>query len=148
MKIADFLSPANVLFDLRGSDKSKLLADLSARAAAGVDLAPTQVAPYLIKREELGSTGIGEGVAIPHTRLPDLRRPFGLLAKLRTPVEFDAIDAQAVDIVFVLLLPAVADNAHLGEIALVARTFRSAETRERVRRSKDASQLYAAVSCA
>jgi PTS system nitrogen regulatory IIA component len=145
MKIVDFLSPANVLFDIRSSDKSKLLADLAARAAVNVNLAPSQVAPHLIRREELGSTGIGHGVAIPHSRLPDLKQPFGLLARLRPSIEFDAIDAQAVDIVFVLLLPAIADNAQLGALALVARTFRSAETRDRIRRAKDASQLYAAV---
>jgi PTS system nitrogen regulatory IIA component len=95
-----------------------------------------QVAPYLIKREELGSTGIGRGVAIPHARLPDLQRPYGLLAKLRHPIEFEAIDGQAVDIVFVLLLPAAVESGQLEALALVARVLRPPENLARLRDAK------------
>src|SRR5258707_15870937 len=105
MKISDLLSPKDVLVDVRTSNKRQLLQEFAVRAADGLGLRVDQVAPYLLKREELGSTGIGRGVAIPHARLPDLQRPHGLLAKLKQPIEFDAIDGQAVDIVFVLLLP-------------------------------------------
>ena len=104
-----------------------------------------QVAPHLFKREEFGSTGIGGGVAIPHARLPDLKRPYGLLAKLRPPIEFDAIDGQAVDIVFLLLLPANTENGQLGALALVARTLRPLEVLGRLRRAEDASELYSAI---
>ena len=101
------------------------------------------VASYLVKREDLGSTGIGKGVAIPHARLPDLQRPHGLLAKLKQEIEFDAIDGQAVDIVFVLLLPAAVEN---DALALVARTLRSPETLARLRRAKSMSELYSAIA--
>ena len=101
---------------------------------------------YLLKREALGSTGIGKGVAIPHARLPGLQRPFGIFAKLRQPIAFDAIDGQAVDIVFVLLLPAAAESDALGALALVARTLRSPETLARLRGAKTASDLYALVA--
>src|SRR5882757_7079138 len=101
------------------------------------------VASYLVKRENLGSTGIGKGVAIPHARLPDLQRPHGLLAKLKQEIEFDAIDGQAVDIVFVLLLPAAVEN---DVLALVARTLRSPETLARLRRAKSMSELYSAIA--
>ena len=114
MKISDLLSPKDVLVDVRTSNKRQLLQEFAARAADSLGLRVDQVAPYLIKREELGSTGIGRGVAIPHARLPDLQRPYGLLAKLRHPIEFEAIDGQAVDIVFVLLLRAAAENGQLG----------------------------------
>src|ERR1022692_1948226 len=141
MKISDLLSPTDVMFDVRAPNKRLLLQELAAKAAGSLGLGVDQVAPYLFKREELGSTGIGDGVAIPHARLPDLQRPFGLMAKLKVPIEFDAIDGQAVDIVFVLLLPANAENGQLGALALVARTVRSSEIRDRLRRAKDASGL-------
>jgi len=145
MKISEFLSPANVLFNYRAVSKNKLLEDLGTRAAASLDLDSTKVVEQLLKREELGSTGIGGGVAIPHTRLLELTRSVGVLAKLRSSIEFNAIDGQAVDIVFVLLLPEAADNPHLGEMALVARTFRSEEIRRRARSVDNAIQLYATV---
>jgi len=102
MKISDLLSPTDVMIDVRASNKRLLLQEFASKAAVSLGLPVDQIAPYLLKREELGSTGIGRGVAIPHARLPDLQRPHGLLAKLKQPIEFDAIDGQAVDIVFVL----------------------------------------------
>src|SRR5258706_6010942 len=124
MKISDLLSPKDVLVDVRTSNKRQLLQEFAVRAADGLGLRVDQIAPYLLKREELGSTGIGRGVAIPHARLPDLRRPHGLLAKLKQPIEFDAIDGQAGDIVFVLLLSAAVENAQLSALALVAPTLK------------------------
>jgi PTS system nitrogen regulatory IIA component len=146
MKISNLLSPADVMIDVRAPNKRLLLQKLAARAASSLGLGVDQVAPYLLKREELGSTGIGGGVAIPHARLPDLQRPFGLLAKLKQPMEFDAIDAQAVDIVFLLLLPTTAENGQLGALALVARSLRPSEALVRLRSAKDASELYSAMS--
>ena len=146
MNITDLLSPKDVLIDVRGSNKQLLLQEFAARAADSLGLRVDQVAPYLLKREELGSTGIGKGVAIPHARLPDLQRPFGLLAKLKAPVEFDAIDGQAVDIVFVLLLPAAAENGQIGPLALVARTLRPPDNLARLRAAKTAAELYSAVA--
>jgi PTS system nitrogen regulatory IIA component len=146
MKISDFLSPADVMIDVRASNKRLLLQELAARAAGSLGLDVDQVAPYLLKREELGSTGIGKGVAIPHARLPDLQRPYGLLAKLKQGIEFDAIDGQPVDIVFFLLLPAAAENEALGALAQVARTLRSAENLARLRGAKNAAELYSAMA--
>jgi PTS system nitrogen regulatory IIA component len=146
MKIPDLLSPADVMIDVRTSDKNRLLRELAAKAASSLKLRVDQVAPLLLKREDLGSTGIGRGVAIPHARLPELHRPFGLLAKLNQPIEFDAIDGQAVDVVFLLLLPAAAENAQLGALALVARTLRPSEVLVRLRRAKTASEIYSAVA--
>jgi PTS system nitrogen regulatory IIA component len=145
MKISDLLSPTDVMIDVRTSNKRLLLQEFAAKAADSVGLPVDQVAPYLLKREELGSTGIGHGVAIPHARLPELQRPYGLLAKLKQPIEFDAIDGQAVDIVFVLLLPAAADNGQLGALALVARTLRPPENLARIRSAKTTSELYSAL---
>jgi PTS system nitrogen regulatory IIA component len=146
MKINDLLSPKDVVIDVRASNKRLLLQELAGRAAASVGLPADRVASYLFKREELGSTGIGKGVAIPHARLPELHRPHGLFAKLKQGIEFDAIDGQAVDIVFVLLLPAAAEDEALGALALVARTLRSPENLARLRSSKNASGLLAAIA--
>jgi nitrogen PTS system EIIA component len=143
MKISDLLSPTDVMIDVRHSQKALLMQELAAKAAASLGRPVDQVASYLLKREELGSTGIGKGIAIPHARLPDLQRPHGLLAKLKQGIEFDAIDGQAVDIVFVLLLPAAAEN---DALALVARTLRSPETLARLRRAKTTSELYSAIA--
>jgi PTS system nitrogen regulatory IIA component len=146
MKIPDLLSPADVMIDVRAPNKSGLLRELAAKAASSLKLDVDRVAPLLLKREDLGSTGIGRGVAIPHARLPELDRPFGLLAKLKQPIEFDAIDGQAVDLVFVLLLPAAAENGQLGALALVARTLRLSEVLVGLRRAKTVSEIYSAVA--
>jgi len=91
-KISDLLSPTDVMIDIRASNKRLLLQEFAAKAADSLGLGVDRIAPYLLKREELGSTGIGRGVAIPHARLPDLQRPYGVLAKLKQGIEFDAID--------------------------------------------------------
>jgi PTS system nitrogen regulatory IIA component len=145
MKISDILSPHDVLIDVRAANKRQLLEELAAKAAISVGRGVEQVRPYLLKREELGSTGVGGGIAIPHARLPDLQRPYGLLAKLKQPMEFDAIDGQAVDIVFVLLLPAAPENGRLGALALVARALRPSENLARLRGAKNTSELYSAI---
>ena len=146
MKISDLLSPTDVMIDVRTSGKPLLLQEFAAKAAAGLGRPADQVASYLLKREELGSTGIGKGVAIPHARLPELQRPYGLLAKLKSPIEFDAIDGQAVDIVFVLLLPAAVEHEALAALALVARALRAPETLAKLRAAKNMSELYAAIA--
>jgi PTS system nitrogen regulatory IIA component len=146
MNISNLLSPAEIMIDVRASQKGPLLQELAARAATSLGLPADLVTSCLLKREELGSTGIGQGIAIPHARLPDLKRPYGLLAKLKQGIEFDAIDGQAVDVVFVLLLPAAAENEALAALALVARTLRSSDTRARLRAAKTVSELYAAMA--
>jgi len=145
MKISDLLSPTDAMIDVRASNKRLLLQEFAAKAAAGLGLPVEKIASHLLKREDLGSTGIGHGVAIPHARLRDLQRPYGLLAKLKQPVEFDAIDGQPVDIVFVLLLPAAVENEALAALALVARTLRSPENLARLRAAKSAADLFAAM---
>lgn len=146
MQISDLLSPTDVMIDVRASNKRLLLQEFAAKAADSLGLHVDQIASCLLKREELGSTGIGRGVAIPHARLPDLQRPYGLLAKLKQGIEFDAIDGHAVDIVFVLLLPAGAENLQLAALALVARTLRPSENLVRLRAARNISELYSAIA--
>ena len=146
MKIPDFLSPANVVLDVRASDKSRLLQQLSTQAASELGLDPDEVFDQIAKREELGSTGVGNGVALPHARLPSLKAPFGLLARLRHGIDFEAIDGQLVDVVFLLLLPETGDGAQLNALASVARALREPDALRRLRQASDGEALYRAIA--
>jgi nitrogen PTS system EIIA component len=146
MKIPDFLSPANVVLDVRASDKSRLLQQLSTQAASELGLDPDEVFDQVAKREELGSTGVGNGVAFPHARLRGLKAPFGLLARLHHGIDFGAIDDRPVDIIFLLLLPEIGEGAQLNALACAARVLREPEALGRVRGASDREALFRALS--
>jgi PTS system nitrogen regulatory IIA component len=145
MDIKDFLSPANVIADVQVSDKSRLLRDLAIQAASALKLDADGVAGEILKREALGSTGIGDRVAIPHARIQGLEKPYGIFARLRKPIEFDAIDDQPVDVVFFLLLPAAAESEPLNALACVARKLRGGEALREIRAAIDGTVLYQAI---
>src|SRR5262252_9390773 len=142
MEIKDFLSPTDALINMRVSDKTRLLHELAARAAASLNLAADRISVELLKREHLGSTGTGGGVAIPHARIPDLKKPFGILVRLRNPIDFDAIDGKPVDVIFLLLLPTQSQGDQLNALASVARKLRDPESVRRLRCADDAAELY------
>jgi nitrogen PTS system EIIA component len=146
MKISDFLSPTSIAVDVRASDKTQLLRDLAERAASSLHLAAELIASELIKREGLGSTGMGGGIAIPHARFSSLTRPYGLLARLKQPIDFDAIDGGKVDLVFVLLLPTSPGGDQLGALACVARKLRPSSLVAKLRQVKLSDELYAAIT--
>jgi len=146
MKISEFLSPDGVLVDVRESDKVHLLERLSTLAATAVELDASDIVREVTKREVLGSTGVGNGVALPHARLHGLAAPFGLLARLSHPVDFDAIDGKPVDIVFLLLLPEAGDTGKGNTLACVARALRQAETLRKIRGAPDPETLFKAVA--
>ena len=100
----------------------------------------------IAEREELGSTGVGNGVALPHARLQNLRAPFALLARLSYGIDFEAIDGQPVDIVVLLLIPEGGDSAKRNALACVARAMRDPETRQRVRTVADREALFRAIA--
>ena len=145
MKISDFLSPTDVALDVRESDKARLLQQLSSQAAAKVGLSANEVCTQIIKREELGSTGVGNGVALPHARLQGLTTPFGVFARLRHGIDFEAIDSQPVNIVFLLLLPDGTGASQLNALASVARALRDPETLQRIRSAADRDSLFQAI---
>jgi len=146
MKISDFLSPKDVIIDIRAANKQQLLEQLCRKVAANVPVTADDILAHLLKREELGSTGVGNGVAIPHARFEVLTKPVGLLARLRQPIDFDAIDSQSVDLVFVLLLSTKNESEQLGALASVARKMRAGGDLEKCRRAKSATELYALVT--
>ena len=143
MKIPDFLSADNVITDVAAADKKKLLAELSRKAGAIVDVLPDRLLAELVKREELGSTGMGGGVAIPHARFHQVTKPFGMLVRLRKPLDFDAVDGEPVDIVCLLLLPeTAAAGDQLGALASIARKLRNSKIAAALRKARDSAELY------
>jgi len=142
MKISDFLLPSQVMIDVKASDKERLLEQLSMEAADVAGLPADEVAREIAKREELGSTGVGNGVALPHARLTSLKAPFALFARLRHGIDFDAIDGEPVDIVVLLLIPESGDSAKGNALACVARALRDTETLRKVRSAPDREALY------
>ena len=145
MKIAEFIRPQSVAIDLAASSKSRVLQIMSAKASKTLGIAEGPVLQALLAREKLGSTGIGEGIAIPHTRVPDLGEPFGMLARLAKTIDFNAIDDVPVDIVFLLLMPGESKNDHLNALACVARQLRSQEVLKNIRNATNVDELYKAI---
>jgi nitrogen PTS system EIIA component len=145
MEIRDFLLPNDVFIKVRVSDKTRLLQELAARAASSLNLDANRISVELLKRESLGSTGTGGGVAIPHARIPDLKKPFGTLVRLKHAIDFDAIDSKPVDIVFLLLLPAQPNGDSLNALASVARRLRDPESVQRLRHAANETELHDAI---
>ena len=143
MKVEDFLAPADVKIDVASTDKKKLLAELAREAAAKIGIGADRIAAELHKREELGSTGIGGGVAIPHARFQQAKAPFGLLARLKKPIDYDAVDGKPVDIVALLLLPeGSGGEQQLGALASIARKLRTPAVISALRRARDSMDMY------
>jgi nitrogen PTS system EIIA component len=144
--IEQLLSPADVLVGLRASSKREVLQALTQHLATRLGCSPHDVLSAILKREDLGSTGIGAGVAVPHARLTAVQRPAGALARLTHPVPFDAVDEQAVDLVFLVLLSTSSEGNQLNALACAARTLRDVTVRTNARRATDRSALYAALT--
>ena len=143
MEIADLLIPRGVLPQLRVSNKKAALQEIARRAASMTGVAERQIYDVLAERERLGSTGIGHGVAVPHGKLPELNRLYGLFARLERPIAFDSVDDQPVDLVFALLAPAEAGAEHLRALARVSRLLRDATICQKLRGTDNADALYA-----
>jgi nitrogen PTS system EIIA component len=146
MALLDFLSPEAIAPSLKANSKKQALQDLAAQAARLVGRDEREIFDTLLQRERLGSTGIGEGIAIPHGKLPKLGRLFGLFARLDRPIDFDALDGEPVDLVFLLIAPETAGADHLKALARVARVLRDPLTAQKLRSSRDASALYAVLT--
>ena len=146
MDIKDFLSPADTYVDMRASDKTRLLQELSRRAAARLDLPAEQISAEILKREALGSTGTGGGVAIPHARIQGPSKAFGIFTRLNKPMDFAAIDGRPVDLVFLLLLPANPVGEQLKALAAVARKLRDPACLRKLRSVAGSADLYGAMT--
>lgn len=143
MEIADLLTPAGVIPNLRATNKRQALQELAKRAAALTGRHERAIFEVLLERERLGTTGIGGGTAIPHGRLPDLPRLYGLFARLEKPIDFEAIDNQPVDLIFLLLTADSAGADHLKALARISRLLRDRAVCDKLRGTERADALYA-----
>jgi nitrogen PTS system EIIA component len=143
MALTDLVVPQAVVPSLRVNSKKQALQELAARAAAICRRNEREVLEVLMQRERLGSTGIGSGIAIPHGKLAKLERLFGVFARLERPIDFEALDGQPVDLMFLLLAPEAAGADHLKALARIARLLRDTEIAQKLRESRDAEALYA-----
>lgn len=142
-EIKSLLSPDRVLVDLQANCKREALTLLSSKASELTGLPAEKILETLIAREKLGSTGVGGGVAIPHGKLSRIEGMVGIVARLANPVDFDAVDDQPVDLIFMLLAPETANAMHLKTLSKVARLMRSDEVRAAMRGASSAEALYA-----
>lgn len=145
MQISDFLQPKNIELGLSAPSKECLLQTLAARAAQALEVEQATILTALVNREKLGSTGMGRGIAIPHATLYGVSKPFGFLARLVKPIDFDAVDETPVDIVFLLLGPASSPSTALGALSCMAKALRDDEILQYVRSSDDAGALYSRI---
>ncbi len=143
MDIADFLTPDRVLLDMRSRDKPQLIAEIARHAGRlAPALKPEAIEAALLAREQLGSTGLGAGFALPHARIEGLDSYFGLFARLAKPLEFDSIDGKPVQLVFVLLIPAETATPHVAALAAISRRFRDADLVAKLGRTRTQSEAF------
>lgn len=146
MTLTDLVAPSAIIPALKVNGKKQALQELAARAAELTGQGERAILEILLQREKLGSTGVGNGIAIPHGKLPKLGRLFGLFARLERPIDFESLDGQPVDLIFLLLAPETAGADHLKALARVARMLRDPEIARKLRESTDADALYAVLA--
>jgi len=142
MTLASILPAEHVLGLLPAAGKAELLSAMCRAGCARIGLDATDAARAVLGREDLGSTGIGGGIGLPHARVTGLKVPVGFFARLERPIEFAAIDGLKVDLVFLLLSPAEGAAAHLGALALIARRLRQPPVCGALRKASDPMVLW------
>jgi nitrogen PTS system EIIA component len=146
MALADLIAQNAVLPALKANSKKQLLQEMSAKAASLTGLPEREIFDVILQRERLGSTGVGNGIAIPHGKMPQLDRIVGVFARLEQPVNFEALDDEPVDLVVLLLAPEGAGADHLKALSRIARVMRDSDLVEKMRATDDAASLYAFLS--
>ncbi len=143
MEIDELIGPSAVVANLRVTSKKQALQELAKRAAELTGQPERAIFEVLVERERLGTTGVGNGIAIPHGKLADLDRLYGLFARIETPIDFDAIDEQPVDLICVLLAPETAGADHLKALARVSRLLRDRAVCDKLRGTDSAEAIRA-----
>ena len=143
MQLADFLDFDAIKTSLPGGNKRSLLQQLANLAAQRLGVDAAAIHASLMEREQLGSTGFGQGVAIPHGKIEGLGRIYGLFARLSEPLDYKAIDGRPVDLVFLLLSPIDAGAEHLKALAAISRVTRNGSTLEKMRGARSSDALAA-----
>lgn len=143
MNIVDILNVEGIIPRLNAGSKKQALQELSKRAAQLTGVGERQIFDVLLERERLGTTGVGHGIAIPHGKLPQIDRLYGLFGRLETPIDYDSIDEEPVDLIFLLLAPEGAGADHLKALSRVSRLLRDRTICEKLRGTADRDGLYA-----
>jgi PTS system nitrogen regulatory IIA component len=143
MEIRELITTDSVIPNLRATSKKQAIQDLAKRAADITGLHERAIFDVLMEREKLGTTGVGNGIAIPHGKLANLDRLYGLFARLENPIDFQSIDEQPVDLIFLLLAPETAGADHLKALARVSRLLRDQTACEKLRGTDDREALFA-----
>lgn len=146
MATTDLVSPNAIIPAMKVNGKKQALQEIAAKAAELTGQNEKAILEILLQREKLGSTGVGNGVAIPHGKLQKLGNVFGLFARLERPIDFEALDGQPVDLIFLLLAPEGAGADHLKALARVARLLRDPEVARKLRASNGAEAIYAVLA--
>ena len=143
MEISELVTANAVFASLKATSKKQALQELARRASELTGEQERAIFDVLLERERLGTTGVGDGVAIPHGKLPNLKKLVGVFARLERPIDFEAIDEQPVDLIFLLLAPGTAGADHLKALARVSRLLRDRPTRDKLRGSETPEAIYA-----
>jgi PTS system nitrogen regulatory IIA component len=146
MNLEELIGPDRVAVRVRAADKAALIGELGRRAGAALGLPPTAIVASLAAREALGSTGVGNGIAVPHARLDGLTTLAGFFLRLDRAIDFDAIDGRPVDLVFLLLSPSDGPGAHLSALAAVSRRLRTPNVVAAIRAAPDAATVRTALT--
>lgn len=142
MDLCDLISPDGIIPSLKSKSKKQALQDLAARAAELTDLNQREIFDTLLQRERLGSTGLGNGIAIPHGKISGLDKIICVFARLDNPIDFDSVDGEPVDLIFLLLAPEDAGADHLKALARISRLLREPAATDKLRGSSGKSALY------
>ena len=142
MPLTDLISAESVIPALRAKTKKAALHEISDKAGLVSGLEPREVFDAVLQRERLGSTGIGNGIAIPHGKLTACTKIFGVFARIERPIEFEALDGAPVDLMFMLVTPEASGADHLKALARIARVLREPRLLAKLRATKDASALF------
>ncbi|OED00222.1 MULTISPECIES: PTS IIA-like nitrogen regulatory protein PtsN [unclassified Rhizobium] len=143
MALADLLQQDAIIPALKANSKKQLLQELAAKASKLTGLPEREIFDVVLQRERLGSTGVGNGIAIPHGKLSSIKSIAGIFARLEAPVDFEALDDQPVDLVFLLLAPEGAGADHLKALSRIARVLRDQDLVAKLRATDSASAIYA-----
>ena len=142
MKLDNLIDKRGVLSNLKAASKKQALELMTDRAAEITGLKAFDILTTVLQREKLGSTGMGQGIAIPHGKMEEIDGLVALFAKLETPVAFESIDDQPVDLIFLLLAPSDAGADHLRALAKISRMMRQPEFTQELRTASDQAELY------
>ena len=146
MDLSDLIKPDAILASLKANSKKQALQLLAEKAARITGLPEREIFDTVLRREKLGSTGVGNGIAIPHGKIPGVRRITGVFARMEQPVDFDSLDDQPVDLIFLLLAPEGAGADHLKALSRIARVLRDGDTVAKIRGTSDAAAIHAFLS--